>query len=95
MNEEPDTIVAAAQYPDWIALALHPETGDDYQYTLREDDPYGWAPALRTELQRMVDAGEIVIEPGTQAMSVDQNITGAPDNLTGGPTIEEVFNVHN
>lgn len=39
---------------------------------------------------------EYIAEGGTIAASdpTPQNITSAPDDLTGGPTIAEVFNVH-
>lgn len=34
-------------------------------------------------------------EPGSDPdQVVKDNITSAPDNLTGGPTLAEVFNVH-
>jgi len=58
------TIIKAVDYSTYgyIMLTVQPETGDAYEYALYPDDPYGDAPALRAELQRMVDAGEIVVE---------------------------------
>jgi hypothetical protein len=50
----------------WLTLTDLDEAsapvGEPYGYALYADDPYGLAPRLREELQRMVDAGEIVVE---------------------------------
>ena len=56
-----DTITEAVQYQDHVLLVLQPEKGDPYDYVLRADDPYGDAPALKLELARMIEAGEIVV----------------------------------
>lgn len=58
-----DTIVKAVQRNGYIDLMIKPQDGAEYPYALYENDPYGDAPALREELARMVEAGEIVIEP--------------------------------
>ena len=61
-------ILKAIQHTDHIELevvdidATGTEIGAPYAYTLTDNDPYGDAPALRDELHRMVDAGEIEIE---------------------------------
>ncbi|THK37601.1 hypothetical protein EHS39_13245 [Ensifer sp. MPMI2T] len=36
---------------------------EEEPYVLYPDDPYGLAPGLRAQLERMVAEGEIVIEP--------------------------------
>jgi hypothetical protein len=52
------TITKAVDHGDYIMLTLDADT----PYALYDDDPYGEAPTLRQELQRMVEAGEITIE---------------------------------
>lgn len=61
-------ILKAVQQENYVELTVvdidstGTEVSEHYSYALTEDDPYGDAPALRDELHRMVDAGEIVIE---------------------------------
>lgn len=62
MTDQPDEIIKAIQHDGWLELTLKPELGDEYMYVLREHDPHGIAPALRDELQRMIDASEIVVQ---------------------------------
>ena len=58
------TITRAWQDTGCVMLILVDEGGTEpYPYALVADDPYGDAPALREELARMVDAGELVVEP--------------------------------
>lgn len=59
-------IVKATQRDGWIDLILHDvdeegkQIGDEYGYTLYENDPYGVAPDLRKKLAD----GSIEIEDG-------------------------------
>jgi len=70
-------ILSATQQTGYIELSVvdvditGTEIGDPYPYQLYEADPYGNSPALRDELHRMVDAGEIVIEQPPAAEGTD------------------------
>jgi hypothetical protein len=89
------TIIKAVQMDGFIILTLQTGEAAPFTYTLYDDDPYGNAPAYRAELQRMVDAGEIVIEPaptGDPETPLNDRIINAPDDLFGGPTLGEIFN---
>lgn len=66
-------ILTATRYqgpPDYLLLEVirldeeGTEVDEPYIYVLYQDDPYGDAPALREQLQKMVDAGEIEIVNG-------------------------------
>jgi len=46
--------------------------------------------SLVGDWQRYLDAGG-TIDPADPAAATDQNITSAPTNLTGGPTIAQVL----
>ena len=61
------TITGAVQRPGFVELTISGgEWGDEVPYMLFENDPYGDAPYWRAELARMVDAGELSIEPMTE-----------------------------
>lgn len=63
----PDVAVihSAVHYGDYIQLVIT-VTGEQEQtgYSLTSTDPHGLSPALRAQLLRMVDAGEITVEQG-------------------------------
>lgn len=58
-------IHSAVHYGDYIQLVIT-VIGEQEQtgYSLTSTDPHGLAPALRAQLQRMVEAGEITVEQG-------------------------------
>jgi hypothetical protein len=61
---------------------VHATDGDGVVWTLSEDSEVGdW-------LDYLANGG--TIDPAD--IPVDKNITSAPTNLTGGPTIAELFN---
>lgn len=68
--EPPPAEIKAAQYDyDGVTVILGIRlTGQpaDTIFALNATDPNGLSPWLREELQRMVDAGEIVIEPAAE-----------------------------
>jgi hypothetical protein len=54
----------AYDYGEFVGLVIvQPGTMEEAPYVLYPDDPYGLAPGLRAQLERMVAAGEITIEP--------------------------------
>ena len=58
------------------------DDGNEYFVASEDSDVPPWPEYL-------IDGGTIA-----PANPVPQNITSAPDDLTGGPTIAEVFNVN-
>lgn len=59
------TIHSAVHFGDYIMLTIS-DLGQSatYEYALNGTDPHGMSPALRLQLARMVDAGEITLEQG-------------------------------
>ena len=65
-NPAPDVaqILKAYDYTDFYGLVIiQQDMTEQEPYVLYPDDPYGLAPGLRAQLERMVADGEIVIEP--------------------------------
>lgn len=57
-------ILKAYDMGDHVVLKIHEyDHTDTVNYTLLESDPYGLAPGLRLQFQRMLAAGEIALEP--------------------------------
>lgn len=58
-------IYSAVHYGDYIMLTIS-DLGktETYEFALNATDPNGMSPGLRAQLQRMLGAGEIVMEQG-------------------------------
>jgi hypothetical protein len=53
----------AYDYGEFVGLVIvQPGTTEEVPYVLYPDDPYGLAPGLRAQLERMLAAGEITVE---------------------------------
>jgi hypothetical protein len=62
---------------------------EEDQYLSRPDDPYGVNPQIRQWLSENPDAP--VHEYVPRDSNVNEWVTSAPDDLTGGPSLAEIF----
>jgi hypothetical protein len=84
--ELPPAEIKAAQYDfDGVTILLVIRLLNqpmDSIYALNATDQFGLSPWLRDELQRMVDAGEIVIEPAPEIVASRGGDDDASNELT-------------
>jgi len=82
-TDEPDVFFVDCNITD--------TTGQTYdtRYVLRPDDSFGLAPTIRQWLTDNPDFPRQIYVP--PAPSLNERITGAPADLTGGPSLADIF----